>query len=172
MRIPLGSEINLGIQTVALIFLFVGLWFAFRTHRELRSGAAPAPSERIHREIMTAAILLSGIGLLLWMVPSLLDGWYYSTSGLGYGTGGSQSYFAYAGMPLKHASLLLVHIALGAISAALGVYLLVRMRWKRFPAWLAVRNFRAAMVVTWCVWAANVFVGYAVFYYFAYAQTG
>lgn len=171
-RIPLGSELNLGLQTLALLLLFIGLWFAFRTHREVAGGTSLAPSERFHQEIMTAAVLVSGLGLLLWMLPSLLDGWYYSTSGLGYGQGGYQSYFSYAGVPLKHASLLVVHILLGAISAVLGVYLLLRMRWKRFPKWLAVRNFRAVMVLTWSVWAVNVFVGYAVFYYFAYAQTG
>jgi uncharacterized membrane protein YozB (DUF420 family) len=171
-RIPLGSELNLGLQTVALLLLFIGLWLAFRTHREIAAGASPAPSERFHREVMTAAVLLSGLGLLLWMLPSLLDGWYYTASGLGYGQGGYQSYFSYAGVPLKHASLLVAHILLGAVSAALGVYLLLRMRWRRFPKWLAVRNFRAVMVLTWCVWAVNVLVGYAVFYYFAYAQTG
>jgi hypothetical protein len=172
MRIPLGSELNLGLQTVALLLLFLGLWFAVRTHREIAFGASPAPSERVHRELLTAAILVSGLGLLLWMLPNLLYGWYYSPSGLGYGQGGYQSYFAFAGIPLEHASLLLAHIVLGAVSAALGAYLLIRMRWKRFPKWLAVRNFRAVMVLTWCVWAINVFVGYAVFYYFAYAQTG
>ncbi|MCI4345814.1 MAG: hypothetical protein L3K07_03575 [Thermoplasmata archaeon] len=172
MQIPLGSEINLGLQTVALLLLWVGLWFALRTHREIASGAAPAPSERFHRELMTAAVLVSALGLLLWMLPNLLYGWYYTPSGLGYGQGGYQSYFEFAGVPLKHSSLLLAHIALGSVSAAFGLYLLLRMRWRRFPSWLAVRNFRAVMVFTWCVWAANVFVGYVVFYYFAYAQTG
>ncbi|MCI4323147.1 MAG: hypothetical protein L3K03_03870 [Thermoplasmata archaeon] len=169
--IPLGAELNLALQSGALALLSLGLVYGHRSHREFARGG-PVPSENVHKNIMTAAILLSGIGLVVWMIPSLLSGWYYTPGGLGYGTGGSGSYFSYGGTPLPDANLLMAHIVVGSIVAVAAVYLLLRMRWAGFPKRLAIQNFRWLMIGTWCLWVANTVLGYLVFYYFAYKQTG
>jgi uncharacterized membrane protein YozB (DUF420 family) len=172
--VPLGAEVNLALQSLAVGLLVVGLWAALRTHRELHDAGrtGPPPSEWLHKNAMTAAVVVTGIGLVVWMVPNLLLGWYYSAHGLGYGSGGYASYFTAGGGPLPHSYLLWIHIPLGVLVVALGIYLVLRMRWSRFPARFAVQNFRAVMIATWILWMVNFVVGVAVFYYFAYAQTG
>lgn len=172
--IPPGAELNLGLQGTAVALLLVGLWAGIRTHRELHAPnpTGPPPSESLHKNVMTAAVGVSALGVAIWMLPNLLAGWYYSSKGLGYGSGGFDSYFTLGGAALPHAYLLWIHIPLGALVVALGVYLVLRMRWSRFPPRLAVRNFRALMVATWVLWMVNFAIGLAVFYYFAYAQTG
>ncbi|MCI4318555.1 MAG: DUF420 domain-containing protein [Thermoplasmata archaeon] len=171
---PPGAELNLALQGIAVGLLLVGLWAGIRTHREMRAPtpAAPPSSESLHKNVMTAAVGVSAMGVIVWMIPNLLSGWYYTSTGLGYGTGGYDSYFTLSGAALPHAYLLWIHIPLGALVLGLAVYLVVRMRWAKFPPRLAVRNFRALMIVTWVLWIVNFAIGLAVFYYFAYVQTG
>ncbi|MDE1819599.1 MAG: hypothetical protein KGJ23_06205 [Euryarchaeota archaeon] len=172
--VPLGAWMNLVLQSGALVLLLIGLVLAIRAHRAIAEGKAEAERHvNRHMNIMTTAILLSGAGLLLWMLPSFYLGWYYQKGGLGWGTGGWQSYvYQYqSSVPLTHGWLIVIHVALGSVAAILGVYLVLRMRWSGFPEALKVRNFRAVMITTWIVWFSNVLVGYLVFYYFAYTQT-
>jgi len=147
----------------------IGFYFAYNARRQTgpmaeRSGR----SISFHMNFMTIAIVLAGIGLVLWMLPALLLGWNSSSGPIGYGTGGPSSYFGYGGVLYPQWYLLAAHIILGTIVAALAVYLLLRMRWPGFPRRLAVRNFRAVMLTTWVLWVANVAIGILVFYYFTY----
>ncbi len=121
--------------------------------------------------VMTSAVALSGVSVLSWMLPNFILGWFYGSNLLGYGTGGVGSYFGDDGQAWPHGYLIAIHVCLGGIAAVLGAYLVLRMRWRRLPRFLAVRNYRAVMRFTWATWFLNVFVGYAVFYFFAFAHT-
>ncbi len=175
--IPLGAEINLGLQTVSLAIILAGFMFAIRTHKGYKMGTdegnqAGAKAEGSHKNLMTAAVLVSGVGALIWMVPNLLLGWFYNQGGLGYGSGGYLSYFQLAGALHPHWYLLLFMGVVGSLTAFLGVYLVLRMRWSGFPQRLAVKNFRAVMLTTWGLWFVNIIVGFVVFYFFVLAGTG
>jgi uncharacterized membrane protein YozB (DUF420 family) len=100
------------------------------------------------------------------MVPNFFLGWYYSSGGLGYGTGGYNSYFSFSGAYLPQWYLIGSMVVVGTITTVLGVYLVLRMRWSGFPKSLAVQNFRAVMMATWTLWLINFVVGLLVFYYF------
>ncbi len=106
------------------------------------------------------------------MVPNYFFGWFYSPDGLGYGSGGYQSYYLFQGVYNAHWYLMLFMARVGTITAFLGVYLVLRMRWSRFPEALKVQNYRAVMITTWSMWFLNVMVGFLVFYFFAYLATG
>lgn len=171
--IPLGAELNLGLQLSAMALLIAGFYLAFHAHR--RTGPAidlPGRAIFLHMNVMTLAITLAGVGLLVWMLPNLLLGWYYAPSGLGYGQGGIQSYFELGSGLTPHWYVLVAHLALGLTVAALALYLLLRMRWPAFPRRLAVVNFRRWMQVTWLLWIVNVAIGLAVFYFFVWTGTG
>lgn len=173
MSYPLGALLNAAIQTATLALLLVGLGYGIRTRRKIPAGSGPvSPARRIHMNVMTAAVLLSGLGLLIWMLPNFLLGWGYGATGLGYGTGGYESYLQARGSLLPHWYLIVIHVILGSLAAVSGVYLVLRMRWRRFPRILAVRNYRALMIGTWAIWFADILVGYAIFYFFALGQTG
>lgn len=175
--IPLGAEINLGLQAVSLAIILTGLRFAIRTHNGYKAGTdegnqAGAMAEGSHKNLMTAAVLVSGAGVLTWMVPNFILGWFYNQGGLGYGSGGYVSYFEFAGSLYPHWYLLLFMVVVGSVTAFLGVYLVLRMRWSRFPQKLAVKNFRAVMITTWGLWFLNIIVGFLVFYFFALVGSG
>ncbi len=170
--VPLGSEINLGLQIIALILLLLGLSYAIKTHNGYAAKKDLAPkSESVHKNIMTVAVLVSGLGVIIWMVPNFILGWFYNRSGLGYGSGGYLSYFESNGTYYPHWYLIPIMVVVGTITAILGVYLVLRMRWKKFPQALAVQNFRAVMIFTWAIWFLNILLGFAVFYFFAYLGT-
>jgi hypothetical protein len=171
--VPLGAEVNLGIQTVSLVIILVGLRYAVMTHRAFAKGSENgAKLESTHKNLMTSAVVVSGLGAIVWMIPNLLLGWFYDTTGFGYGSGGYQSYFLIVGAYNAHWYLLVMMAGLGSITAILGVYLVLRMRWSKFPEVLKVQNYRAVMITTWSLWFVNILVGFLVFYYFAFLQTG
>ncbi|HLQ06704.1 MAG TPA: hypothetical protein VK126_03015 [Nitrososphaerales archaeon] len=173
VTIPLGAEVNLGIQTVSLAIILVGLRFAVLTHRAFAKGSDDgAKLEAKHKNLMTSAVVVSGLGAIVWMIPNYFLGWFYGTTGLGYGSGGYQSYYVFAGVYLDHWYLMVLMAGLGSITAILGVYLVLRMRWSRFPEALKVQNYRAVMITTWSLWFVNILVGFLVFYFFAFLQTG
>ncbi len=173
MGIPLGATLNVGLQTATLVLLLLGLRYGVRTHRALQKGMESASvAEGIHMNLMTSAVAVSGVGLLVWMLPNFLLGWGYGTNLLGYGTGGYQSYLESSGVALPHAFLLILHILLGGIVAVLGALLVVRMRWGRVPRAPSIGIYRLVMVATWAMWFTNILVGYAIFYYFAILGTG
>ncbi len=171
--IPIGSEFNLVMQIVAFALMLIGLRFAIRTHKAYAvQGKNAGKLETTHKNLMTTAVLVSGLGVLIWMAPSLILGWTYTPGGLGYGIGGYKSYFCcQTNFYLSHWYLLAAMFDLGTLSAIFGVYLVLRMRWSRFPKFLAVQDFRAVMIFTWVVWFLNVLIGFVVFYFFAFLQT-
>lgn len=170
--VPLGAELNLALQLVAFVLIVVGLRFAILTHGAISSGKDGGNSERIHRNMMTFAVVVSGLGAVAWMVPNFLLGWFYESGGLGYGAGGYSSYLEIGGTYYAHWYLIPVMVIVGSLTSILGVYLVLRMRWSGFPEALKVKNFRRLMLTTWGLWAVNLFVGVLVFYFFAYLQTG
>ena len=181
--IPLGAEINIGLQIVALVLLLVGLRYAILTHngiatRSKQASSTPAASnpvervESIHKNVMTLAVVVSGLGVIIWMVPSLILGWFYSTSGLGFGSGGYLSYFKFGGVYNAHWYLIDLMIVVGTLTSILGVYLVLRMRISSFPKAISIQNFKGLMIVTWSLWIINIFLGFAVFYLYAFLQTG
>lgn len=173
MSYPLGALLNAAIQTAVLAVLLVGLRYGVRTRKGTRNAVTSVSSaRRIHMNLMTGAVALSGAGLLVWMLPNFLLGWAYSPSGLGYGTGGYESYLQQGGVLVPHWYLIPIHVILGSLAAVFGVYLVLRMRWKRFPRRLAVRNYRVLMIATWSIWCADIFVGFFIFYFFVLRQTG
>ena len=173
MGYPLGAVINAALQTVVLALLLVGLRYGARTRRAMRERSDRASSYRkVHMDLMTAAVGVSGAGLLLWMLPNFLLGWNYGATGLGYGSGGVASYLEYHGTLLPHWYLIVLHVATGSVAGAFGVYLVLRMRWKNFPRAWSIRNYRGLMIFTWIVWFLNIWVGYAILYYFALVGTG
>jgi hypothetical protein len=173
VTIPLGAEVNLGLQLVSFLLILVGLRYAIKTHRAYSGGKDDgAKFEGTHKNLMTTAVVISGLGAVIWMVPNLFFGWFYGTTGLGYGTGGYQSYFSFTGAYYEHWYLLALMAVIGTVTAVLGVYLVLRMRWSRFPERLKVQNYRAVMITTWSVWTVNMVVGALVFYFFAFLQTG
>jgi hypothetical protein len=166
--IPLVSELNLGLQIAALLLIVVGLRFAIRTHSAHSRGSADGSrSEAVHKNLMTAAVLVSGVGTVVWMVPNFFFGWFYQGGGLGYGSGGYASYFGQNGAYWPQWFLIPIMVIVGTATAVLGVYLVLRMRWSAFPKRLAIQNFRSVMIITWVLWLINVVVGLLVFYYFA-----
>jgi hypothetical protein len=173
-----GAELNLVLQLLAFLLILVGVRYAIRTRVAYALGTDAGSemgqkSERMHKNLMTSAVLVSGLGVVVWMVPNFLLGWNYDFSTpLGYGTGGYPSYFAQFGAYLPHWYLIPIMVAVGSLTAILGVYLVLRMRWSRFPQRLAVQNYRPVMITTWSLWVVNVLVGILVFYYFAYVGTG
>lgn len=143
------------------------------THAAFAQGKEEgAKLESKHKNLMTSAVIVSGLGTAVWMVPNFLLGWFYGPDGLGYGTGGYSSYFAFQGTYLPHWYLLVFMALVGIITAILGVYLVLRMRWGGFPEALKVQNYRAVMITTWSLWFINIVVGFVVFYFFAVLQTG
>jgi hypothetical protein len=177
--IPLGSELNLALQLLSFLLILVGVRYAIRTHGAYAAGTPEASErgqafEKTHKNLMTSAVVVSGLGVLIWMLPNFLLGWFYDFTGnaLGYGSGGYLSYLQIQGAYLPHWYLIPLMVGVGSLTAVLGVYLVLRMRWSGFPKSLAVQNFRAVMITTWSLWVVNVFVGFLVFYYFAYLQTG
>ena len=173
VNVPLGAEVNLAIQLVSFALILVGLRYAILTHNAFAQGKEEgAKLESTHKKLMTSAVLVSGLGAAIWMVPNYFLGWSYDPNGFGYGTGGYQSYYLFQGIYNPHWYLLLFMTVVGTITAVLGVYLVLRMRWSRFPEALKVRNYRAVMITTWSLWFLNVIVGIFVFYYFAYLATG
>jgi hypothetical protein len=171
--VPLGATLNLGIQITALALILVGLRFAIRTHNAYAAEKEEGEKfEKTHKNLMTSAVIVSGLGVLIWMLPNFLLGWFYSSTGLGYGSGGYLSYLQFQGSYYPHWYLIPIMVGVGSLTAFLGVYLVLRMRWRRFPQSLAVQNFRRVMIPTWSLWFANILVGFLVFYFFAYVGTG
>jgi len=171
--IPLGAVFNLTAQLASLGLILVGLGFAVRTHSAYATGSEQGLRyESIHRNLMTSAVFVSGLGTVIWMVPNFLLGWLYGSSFLGDGIGGYSSYFGFGGVANPHWYLILLMVVIGAMSAFLGVYLVLRMRWSRFPERLKVQNFRRVMIATWGLWLVNVAIGLLVFYFFVLAGTG
>jgi hypothetical protein len=171
--IPFGAELNLGIQIVAFLLILVGVRYAILTHRFEAAGKEEGERfERVHKNLMTSAVVVSGIGTIIWMLPNLFLGWFYGSNFMGYGTGGVSSYLEYNGAYYAHSYLIVLMVAVGAVTAILGVYLVLRMRWSGFPAALKVQNYRAVMIATWILWVVNVLIGLLVFYFFAVLGTG
>lgn len=159
---------NLGLQLLAFVMILVGLRYAIKTHAAFKEGKEDGQKyEKTHKNLMTFAVIVSGVGTLIWMLPNFFLGWYYGTSGLGYGTGGYSSYFSFGSVLLGQWYLLAAMVVLGSLTAILGVYLVLRMRWSGFPKALAVENYRRVMILTWSLWFVNLIVGLAVFYFFA-----
>lgn len=174
---PIAAQVNLGLQLVAFALILAGVRYAIKTHRAYASGNDDETKkgsryEWVHKNLMTSAVVVSGIGALFWMIPNFLLGWNYGTSFPEYGTGGYQSYLTLFGAYNEHWYLIPVMVTLGVLTSVLGVYLVLRMRWSRFPQRLAVQNFRPVMITTWSLWVLNVFVGIAVYYFFAYLAVG
>jgi uncharacterized membrane protein YozB (DUF420 family) len=171
--VPVGVVFNLTAQVISLALILIGLRYAIRTHNAYSSGSDDGPKhENVHKNLMTSAVIVSGLGVLLWMVPNFLQGWFYGPNFLGYGTGGYSSYFGIAGTYNPHWYLILLMAVIGSLTAILGVYLVLRMRWSRFPEALKVQNFRRVMIFTWGLWLTNVVVGFLVFYFYVLAGTG
>lgn len=175
---PAGAELNLGLQLIAFGLILVGVRYAIMTHRAYAQGTdsgseAGQKSEKTHKNLMTSAVLVSGLGTVTWMVPNLLFGWNYDLGSFpGYGSGGYPTYLQFGGSYLPHWYLIPVMATVGSVTAILGVYLVLRMRWSRFPQALAIQNYRPVMVTTWSFWVVNVFVGILVFYFFVFLGTG
>jgi len=173
-----GTVLNFVLQLLAFVLILFGVRYAIRTHNAYRLGTDEgnergAKSEWVHKNLMTSAVLVSGLGVIIWMVPNFIAGWNYDYSSFpGYGTGGYPSYLTQFGTYNPHWYLIPIMVAVGSVTAFLGVYLVLRMRWSRFPQRLAVVNFRRVMITTWSLWVVNVLVGILVFYFFAYAGTG
>ncbi|MBI3840511.1 MAG: hypothetical protein HY297_00900 [Thaumarchaeota archaeon] len=151
--------------------------YAIRTHKSYAAGTEEgsnlgAKSEKTNKNLMTSAVIVSGVGAVFWMVPNFVFGWNYGTSFPEYGTGGYGSYLTLFGTYNPHWYLIPAMVAVGSATAFLGVYLVLRMRWSGFPRRLAVQNFRPVMITTWTLWVLNVFIGFIVYYFFAYTGTG
>ena len=171
--IPLGAVFNLISQVVSLGLILIGLRFAIRTHNAYSSGSATGPRfESFHRNLMTSAVVVSGLGVVIWMVPNLILGWFYGPNFLGYGIGGYSSYFGIGGTYNPHWYLILLMAVVGSVTSFLGVYLVLRMRWSGFPERLKVQNFRRVMITTWGLWFFNIVIGFLVFYFFVYLGSG
>ncbi len=94
---------NLGLQLITLLLILVGLRYAIKTHNAVRAGSEEVPKyESVHKNLMTSAVIISGLGAIIWMVPNFLLGWFYGSNSLGYGTGGYASYLEYNGSNLPH----------------------------------------------------------------------
>lgn len=172
-NIPLGSELNLGLQLVAFVMILVGLRYAILTHKAYAAGKGEGANfENTHKTLMTFAVVVSGLGAVIWMVPNFFLGWFYGPAVLGYGSGGYSSYFEFIGTYYAHWYLIPVMVVVGTLTAVMGVYLVLRMRWSKFPEFLKVQNYRRVMIATWGLWVVNVFVGILVFYFFAVVGTG
>ncbi len=150
-----------------------GLRYAILTHNAFAKGAEDGIKlEGKHKNLMTSAVIVSGLGAIIWMIPNYFYGWFYGRGGLGYGTGGSDSYYSLLTTPNPHWYLIDFMVGIGSITSFLGVYLVLRMRWSRFPERLKVQNYRRVMISTWSLWFVNILVGFAVFYYFVFVATG
>jgi hypothetical protein len=171
--IPVGVVFNLTAQLVSLALILIGLRFAIRTHNAYAAGAEDGIKfEDVHKNLMTSAVIVSGLGVVVWMVPSFILGWFYGPNFLGYGTGGYSSFFGIAGTYNPHWYLLALMVTIGPITSFLGVYLVLRMRWSKFPERLKVQNFRRVMITTWSLWFVNIIVGLLVFYFYVYIGSG
>jgi len=175
--IPIGAQLNIVLQLVAFGLILVGVRYAIRTHNAYRLGTAEGDekgqiSEKTHKNLMTSAVLVSGLGVIIWMVPNFILGWFYGPGFPGYGSGGYTSYIELFGTYNPHWYLIPIMIGVGSATSALGVYLVLRMRWSGFPQALAVKNFRPVMITTWSLWVFNVSIGLLVYYFFAYLGTG
>lgn len=170
---PLGAVFNLSAQLVSLALILIGLRFAIRTHNAYASGSEDgAKYENVHKTLMTSAVIVSGLGVLAWMLPNFLLGWFYGPNFFGFGTGGYSSYFAIAGTYNSHWYLLALMVVIGPVTSVLGVYLVLRMRWTGFPERLKVQNFRPVMITTWSLWFVNIVIGVLVFYFYVVVGTG
>jgi hypothetical protein len=174
VALPSGAELNLVLQLAAFGLILVGVRYAIRTHNAYALGTNEGSEkgqkyEKTHKTLMTSAVLVSGLGAVIWMVPNFVFGWYYDLGSFpGYGSGGYWSYFAQFGAYNPHWYLIPVMVVVGSLTAFLGVYLVL----SRFPQRLAVQNFRPVMITTWSLWVVNVFVGILVFYFFVYLGSG
>ncbi|MBI3859595.1 MAG: hypothetical protein HY296_05075 [Thaumarchaeota archaeon] len=171
--LPLGAELNLGIQILSLAIILTGLRYAILTHDAFAQGTENGIKfESKHKNLMTSAVIVSGLGAVVWMIPNYFFGWFYGSSGLDYGSGGSASYFSVFGTANPHWYLIGFMVGIGSLTSFLGVYLVLRMRWRAFPERLKVQNFRPVMIVTWGLWFLNIMIGFVVFYYFVFLATG
>jgi hypothetical protein len=173
----MGADLNLALQLVAFAMILVGLRFAILTHKGYAGGKdeevkKAAKFEATHKDLMTLAVVVSGLGAVIWMVPNFMLGWFYGAKGLGFGTGGYNSYFEFSNVYYAHWYLIPIMVVVGTLTAVLGVYLVLRMRWSGFPEFLKVQNYRRVMIVTWTLWAINLLIGILVFYFFAVLGAG
>ncbi|MHB8567629.1 MAG: hypothetical protein ACYC7D_13385 [Nitrososphaerales archaeon] len=67
------AQLNLGFQIIALVLLLIGLSCAVKIHKEQESHS-PQKSENAHKNIMTLAVIFSGLGTVIWTVPNFLLG--------------------------------------------------------------------------------------------------
>ncbi len=94
---------NLGLQIIALLLILVGLRYAIETHNAVKASSEDMPKhESVHKNLMTSAVIVSGLGAIIWMVPNFLLGWFYGSNPLGYGTGRYTGYLEYNGSNLPH----------------------------------------------------------------------
>lgn len=134
-----ASLLNLIAQIAMLLALYVGYYFA--KIKKIRPH---------HANIQTAVVLLNLVFIFAIMATS-------------------------AGIVLQGAQMnahpnpfILIHILLGIISEALGIYLVIRMRTSWLPPNLRVKNFKRLMQITLGLWTATVLFGlviYASFYW-------
>lgn len=74
--IPVGSEFNLLLQTVAVVLLISGLRYALKAYRIKKvNPESETKEEEAHGSLVKVAVILAIAGAAIWMVPNLLLGW-------------------------------------------------------------------------------------------------
>ena len=132
----LAADINLVVQIVLLIGLWIGFYFA-------RTKQIPR-----HANMQTAMVTGNLVFILFVMIPS-----FYQYVILGGTTGGIV------------ARLMLLHGLLGLMAELSGIYLILRMRTQLIPPRFRVRNFKLVMRSTLALWTVIFILGIGIYYY-------
>lgn len=139
-KAELPADITLMVQAVVFLILLTG--FTYARGKKFDT----------HGRIMATAVALSGITLVTWMIPTLIDSFGILVKEL-----------ATRGKFYSAAIVTVLHVALGSSAAALSLYIITRMS-INLPASIRVKNIRRLMRVTLVVWTATFLMGTYLYY--------
>ena len=131
-----ASDINLVVQILMIVALWIGFYFA---HTKQISK---------HRTVQTAVVIANIFFIAFVMFTS-----FYSFVILGGTTGGTV------------AQLMMVHGLLGLVAELTGIYLVLRMRTQIIPPRFRVRNFKLVMRMLISLWTLIIVLGLGIYYF-------
>ena len=131
-----ASDINLAVQLLMIIALWIGFYFA---HTKQIAK---------HRNVQTTVVIAN-----IFLIAFVMATSFYSFVILGGTTGGTV------------AQLMMVHGLLGLLAELTGIYLVLRMRTQLIPPRFRVRNFKLVMRTLISLWTLIVVLGLGIYYF-------
>jgi len=139
-RAEVPADLALAVQAIVIVILLIGLRHAKRKNFDR------------HGKIMASAVILSGITVVAWMIPTLIDSFGILVNEL---VTRGKHYYA--------AIVTVAHAVGGLTAAALALYTIARIT-LNLPPGIRVKNIKLLMRVTFTTWMLTFVLGTYIYY--------